>query len=96
MKKTKTQKGITLIALIITIVVLMILAVVSINAVKDGGIITHAQNAATAYNKAQNDELAMLDEYVAEIELINPKIGKVEGLTVGNYIKYNGDIYGVI
>ena len=56
MRKTKTQKGITLIALIITIVVLMILAVVTINAVKDGGIIQHAQDAATEYNTAKDTE----------------------------------------
>ena len=56
----KKQKGITLIALIITIVVLMILAVVTINSVKDGGIITHAQNAATKMNKAQIEEKANL------------------------------------
>ena len=41
----KKQAGITLIALIITIIVLLILAVVTIGAVQDGGIITHAQNA---------------------------------------------------
>ena len=49
MKRTKTQKGITLIALIITIVVLLILAVVTINAVQDGGIIGHAKNASKEY-----------------------------------------------
>jgi len=56
----RKEKGITLIALIITIVVLMILAVVTINTVKDGRIITHAQNAATKMNKAQIEEKANL------------------------------------
>ena len=56
MKGTKAQKGITLIALIITIIVLLILAVVTIGAVRDGGIITHAQNAARDYTIAQEKE----------------------------------------
>ena len=60
MKKTKFEKGITLIALIITIVVLLILAVISIKAVQDGGIITHAQNSASRMNKAQIEEKANL------------------------------------
>ena len=45
MKKTKEQKGITLVALIITVIVLIILAMVTINAVSDGGIIGYAKNA---------------------------------------------------
>lgn len=45
MKKTKMEKGITLIALIITIIVLLILAVVTIGAItnSDGGIFSYAQ-----------------------------------------------------
>ena len=46
----KEQKGITLIALIITIVVLLILAVVTISAVNEGSIFAHANNAATRYS----------------------------------------------
>ena len=52
----KGQNGITLVALIITIVVLLILAIVSIGAVQDSGIITHAQNAATGYNDEKGKE----------------------------------------
>ena len=44
MKRTKTQKGITLVALIITIIVLLILAVVAIGAVQNDGIIEYAKN----------------------------------------------------
>lgn len=68
MKKTKTQKGITLIALIITIVVLLILAVVAIGAVRNGGIITHAQNTKLIYQVAQIEEafkLKMQEEKLA-------------------------------
>ena len=46
MKKKRKNKGITLIALIITIIVLLILAGVSLNAiVGNNGIITNAQGA---------------------------------------------------
>ena len=69
----KQEKGITLIALIITIVVLMILAVVTINSVKDEGIITHAQNAAQKYNEEKKNE----QEKLASIENeINKYINK--------------------
>ena len=64
----KKQKGITLIALIITIVVLLILAVVAISAVKENGIIRHAQKAATDYNGAKADEESTIDGYQALIE----------------------------
>lgn len=56
MNKTKKHKGITLIALIITIVVLLILAVTTIGAVKDRGIIFHAQNATSNYTIEQEKE----------------------------------------
>ena len=69
MKKSKTQKGITLIALIITIVVLLILAVVTINAIQGDGIIEYASNAADEYT-AKADE---------EQETINTLLGQIEG-----------------
>ena len=89
MKKTKSQSGITLIALIITILVLLILAGVAIKSIQDGGILTKAEQAADKYAQAQNDEQEMLDEYVAEIALMDPKIGAVPGLNVGDFIKYD-------
>ncbi len=61
-EKLNNRKGITLIALIITIIVLLILAMVSIKLVLDGGIIEHANNAVTSYNKAQINELEELNE----------------------------------
>lgn len=62
MKKTKTQRGITLIALIITIIVLLILAVVTIGAVKENGIIEHAQTAKDKYEVAASEEKKSLVE----------------------------------
>ena len=55
-KKIKTNKGITLIALIITIIVLLILALVSIRAITNGGIITKANDAKDRYTIEQEKE----------------------------------------
>ena len=84
MKKTKLQKGITLIALIITIVVLLILAVVAINSVKDGGIISHAQKAATDYTIAQEKEKIGIgySEYIINKNISEDADLKVEGAIV--------------
>lgn len=48
--KKKSQKGITLIALIVTIMVLMILAGISIKTLRDGGIIGEANEAAIEHS----------------------------------------------
>ncbi len=60
-EKLKNTKGITLIALIITIIILLILAMVSISLVMNENIIKHANNAVTAYNAAQTNELQQLN-----------------------------------
>ena len=60
MKKTKLEKGITLVALIITIIVLLILAVVSIGAIKNSKIISHSQNTSNEYIIAQEKEKIQL------------------------------------
>lgn len=56
MKKTKLEKGITLIALIITIVILLTLAVVAISSASDTGIIQYAKKSVRASKKAQIEE----------------------------------------
>ncbi len=57
----KAEKGITLVALVITIIVLLILAMVSIALVMNTGIINHANNAVTKYNDAQVNEQQQLN-----------------------------------
>lgn len=52
----KAEKGITLVALVITIIVLLILAMVSISIVSQQGLFDRANNAANTYNKAAEDE----------------------------------------
>ena len=107
MKKLKTQKGITLIALIITIVVLLILAVVSIGAVQDSNIVGYAQNAAGGYDKAKGNENNTISGYeniLSQYANGGNSIGNAGGdnssggsnASIGNlgkYVKYdsNGD-----
>ena len=70
MKKLKNnrQKGITLIALVVTIVVLIILATVSILAVfGDNGIIARAQKAKNIHQEGKADETNTLDDYASYI-----------------------------
>ena len=67
MKKSR-QKGITLIALVVTIVVLIILATISILAVfGDNGIIARAQTAKDTHEKGKADETNTLDDYASYI-----------------------------
>ena len=67
MKKGKREifenKGITLVALIITIIVLLILAGVSLSFVLNGGILDKSQQAVNEYQNAANNESEIL-EYI--------------------------------
>lgn len=69
----KADKGITLVALIITIIVLLILAGVSIAMVLgDNGLINKSRNAVNSYENAQAKENASLVEWEQELDrLIN-------------------------
>ena len=68
-KQKNKQKGITLIALVVTIIVLIILAGVSINMlVGENGIITQAQRAAQETEQAQKDEEAGLSSLETAIQ----------------------------
>ena len=70
MKKIKDnkEKGITLIALVVTIVVLIILATISINAVLgQNGIINKAKQAKSVYEASRANEITAMDEIVNEM-----------------------------
>ena len=56
MSKLKNNKGITLVALIITIIVLLILAMVSISLVMNSGIIDKSKSAVDKYSKEEIGE----------------------------------------
>ena len=84
--KSKAQKGITLIALIITIVVLLILAAVAISSIQNDGILSYAKNAADSWNKAQSDEAIALQNY---LNYLDKNIGGIVEPKVGQYIEYD-------
>lgn len=69
----KAEKGITLVALVVTIIVLLILASVSISLVLgDNGIITRAREASTKTTEAQANENAQYDNFTNYVnQLIN-------------------------
>ncbi len=63
----KNQKGITLVALVITIIVLLILATVAITmAVNSDGLFAKANEAATNWNTAYNAEANALNNLINE------------------------------
>ena len=73
----KEQKGITLVALVITIIVMLILVGVSITVALNGGLFTNAKDAANNTAEARN----------AELNLSNGKV------TVNNEVKNVSDYY---
>ena len=73
-KTSRREKGITLIALIVTIIVLLILAGVTINlAVNNQGIFNKAKTATRAYKNASEEEEASLALLENEIDKYIPK-----------------------
>lgn len=67
----KNNKGITLVALIITIIVLLIIAVIAIRQVTNKNIVTEAQNAREKYVGAQaNEEVDIQNsvDYIREVK----------------------------
>ena len=85
LKNTK-EKGITLIALVVTITVLIILATVSINTVLgDNGIISRAQKARDSYSnsqKSEDEQMAVLANEMAEYDEDNTTKNPTAGTTV--------------
>ena len=68
-KKSLQEKGITLIALVVTIIILLILAGVTLNiALSDRGLFSKTKEAADKYKQAQEDEELEIEkiEYAAE------------------------------
>ena len=79
-KTSRREKGITLIALIVTIIVLLILAGVTINlAVNNQGIFNKAKTATRAFKNASENEQMGLDEADKEIAKYMPKEGTEGG-----------------
>ena len=89
------QKGITLIALIITIVVILILAGISIlNGFGSNGVLSRASQAVTKYSAATEAETNMDIELPPEIEALLPNGKKIE-FTMDSLKEYIGRAIGV-
>ena len=98
-KNINSEKGITLIALVISIIVMLILAGVSLNAViGDNGIITQAQNATYMQSVAVLEEY-LNNYYVEHYEEMKDEESKVQKLTTMEpswfYIPANEGIGGL-
>ena len=91
MQKMKEERGITLIALVITIIVLLILAGVTINlTLGEHGIFRTAEKVAQNYTEAQDKELAGLGNFDKEVENIIGNLGN-GGTGNGSKINYVDD-----
>ena len=77
MKKIKKEKGITLVALIVTIVILLILAGISISTLTNTGIFDKAKEAQKVSENAEKGQKNILSEYEDEI-YNNASTSKVE------------------
>ena len=76
--KCLENRGITLVALIITIIVLLILAGVSLSFVFNGGILDKTQQAVNEYQNASEKEKDLLEQIDKYIENKLPKIPEVD------------------
>ena len=86
------NKGITLIALVVTIVVLLILAGISISALTNTGIFQKAKDAKQKSENAALDQNTKLDEYENEIDKYIPKANSLaKAVKVGDYVAYTPD-----
>ena len=97
-KKSLQEKGITLIALVVTIIILLILAGVTLNiALSDNGLFSKAKKAADDYKKAQNEEEESIRQIATQMysEYIGAKI-TVQGLeNIENEITIKGTESGL-
>ena len=92
------EKGITLIALVVTVIILLILAGVTLSmTLNEGGIFSKAKKAADNYKIAQNNETDMVNSINQELD----KYGNGGGSTGGkkaeenkSYVGYYADLDG--
>ena len=89
--KNKQERGITLIALVVTIVVLLILAGVSISLViNNNGVISKAKDARDKYAEAQTNDEKQLEETSDWIDEMEKGIEKVDGVPIPDGYYYVG------
>ena len=66
-QKAKKERGITLVALVITIIILLILATISIQSLTNTGLFKNAQKAKDETQKAAENQAKLLNEYEDEL-----------------------------
>jgi len=89
--KNKQEKGITLIALVVTIVVLLILAGVSLSLVlNNNGVISRAKEAKNRYAEEQTNDEKQLNELANGIDEMETGIKKVDGVPIPEGFVYVG------
>lgn len=87
MKTKNEQKGITLVALVITIIILLILAGISIASLTQTGLFEKAKDAKQKSENAQVKENEILENYLAQIDEITG--GKKTDSEQSTYTAYN-------
>ena len=88
----KREKGITLVALVITIIILLILAGISISALTNQGLFTQAQNAKNLTEEKTAEENAILANYLEQMEAITGGSKTLASkVQPGDYVTYTPD-----
>ena len=96
-QERREEKGITLVALVVTIIVLIILAGVTLNIVLDqDGIINKAQQATGDYDNAQKAEQELLGEIEGYIEYAGKTAPIPEGYTKSQITTEDDVVEGVV
>ena len=90
--KENLNKGITLVALVITIIILLILAGVAITALTQTGLFENAKQAKNAMENAQNEENTILSDYDNKINEIVGGAVREESSNKGKVLWKNNDI----
>lgn len=85
MKLKYKNKGITLIALVITIIILLILAGITIGHLTNNGLFEKVKLAKQKTEQAQNDEIEILGEYENIIEELASSRNFKETITIPNF-----------
>ena len=75
-QKLKNNKGITLIALVITIIVMLILVTVTIRVATNGNLFTHAANAVKGTKTAIEGENAILNDDLGIADIVAAQTGE--------------------
>lgn len=92
MRKTKAEKGITLIALLITIILLLIIAGVTISSINGDGILLKAQHIANISNQSVENEQDIINKYMGYFNNISTDVttpSETAEIEIGSYVDYN-------